>query len=489
MGRWGIVERAERDERAAKARGIAADLAGRGVSGVAVTWVDNSGITRVKAVPLAKLERAAAWGIGVSPCFDTFLLDDSAAVAKYAGGAVGDLRLMLDLDRLTPLSAQPGWAWAPADRYRQDGTVHPIDQRSLAKREVERLAAQGYRVSAAFEVEWCVSVGSGDEFVPACAGPAYGFARLIEQSDYVRDVMNALTAQGLVVDQIHPEYAAGQYEVSVAAQDPVGAADTLILVRETIRAVSARAGLRATFSPKVLAGGVGNGGHVHLSLWSDPSEADTAQTDTAQPETAQAPHPAIGRRNLMSGGDGPYGLTEAGEAFAGGLLAHLPGLLALGSPAVASYLRLIPSHWAGAYACWGLENREAALRFVTGSTGDGANAANLEIKSFDAAANPYLLIAGLLAAGRAGLASGAKLPEPVEVDPATLPPQEASRRDIRPLPSDLAGAVAAFEADEVFADAFGIEFVDTIATVRRAEIKLFEGAGPEQIVARTRWRH
>jgi glutamine synthetase len=191
----------------------------------------------------------------------------------------------------------------------------------------------------------------------------------------------------------------------------------------------------------------------------------------------------------MSGGDGPYGLTEAGEAFAGGLLAHLPGLLALGSPAVASYLRLIPSHWAGAFACWGLENREAALRFVTGSTGDGANAANLEIKSFDAAANPYLLIAGLLAAGRAGLASGAKLPEPVEVDPATLPPQEASRRDIRPLPSDLAGAVAAFEADEVFADAFGIEFVDTIATVRRAEIKLFEGAGPEEIVARTRWRH
>lgn len=465
MSRWGIVEQAERDERAAKARGIAADLAERGVSGVAVTWVDNSGITRVKAVPLAKLERAAAWGIGVSPCFDTFLLDDSAAVAKYAGGAVGDLRLMLDLDRLTPLVAQPGWAWAPADRFRQDGTVHPIDQRSLAKREVERLAAQGYSVRAAFEVEWCVSVGPGDEFVPACAGPAYGFARLTEQSDYVRDVMNALTAQGLAVDQIHPEYAAGQYEVSVAAEDPVGAADTLVLVRETIRAISARAGLRATFSPKVLAGGVGNGGHVHLSLWNGDGE------------------------NLMSGGGGRYGLTEPGEAFAGGLLARLPALLALGTPAVASYLRLIPSHWAGAYACWGLENREAALRFVTGSTGDGAGAANLEIKSFDAAANPYLLIAGLLAAGRAGLARGAKLPEPVEVDPATLPADEAERRDVRPLPSELAGAVAAFEADEVFAEAFGPEFVDTIATVRRAEIKLFEGADPEQIVALTRWRH
>lgn len=464
MGRWGIMGQSERDERAAEARAVAAELAERGVGGVAVTWVDNSGITRVKAVPLAKLERAAAWGIGVSPCFDTFLLDDSAAVARYAGGPVGDLRLMPDLGRITPLAGQPGWAWAPADRFRQDGTVHPIDQRSLAKREVERLAAEGYTLRAAFEVEWCVSLGSGDEFEPACSGPAYGMARLIEQSDYIRDVMTALTAQGLTVDQIHPEYAAGQYEVSIAAEDPVGAADTLVLVRETIRAVSARAGLRATFSPKVLAGGVGNGGHVHLSLWS-------------------------GGRNLMSGGAARHGLTEPGEAFAAGLLAHLPGLLALGSPAVASYLRLIPSHWAGAYACWGLENREAALRFITSSAGDGADAANLEIKCFDAAANPYLLIAGLLAAGRAALASGAKLPEPIEVDPATLPEQDLARRGIGRLPSELEEAVVAFEADEVFAEAFGAEFVDTIATVRRAEIKLFEGAGPQQIVERTRWRH
>jgi glutamine synthetase len=307
-------------------------------------------------------------------------------------------------------------------------------------------------------------VGLGDEFDPACSGPAYGMARLIERSDYVRDVLDALTDQGIVVDQIHPEYAAGQYEVSVAAEDPVGAADTLVLVRETIRAVSVRSGLRATFSPKVLAGGVGNGGHVHLSLWRQD-------------------------RNLMSGGDGPYGLTAEGESFTGGVLGHLPGLLALGAPAVASYLRLIPSHWAGAFACWGLENREAALRFVAGSPGDGVGPANLEAKCFDAAANPYLLVAGLLVAGRAGLAVHAKLPEPIEVDPAGLSAQEAAERDIRALPSTLEGAVAAFEADEVFLDAFGVEFVDTIATVRRAEVSLFAEASDEEIVARTRWKH
>ena len=470
---WESLEQAERDARAAHAGRIAADLAERGaVSGVAVTWVDNSGITRVKAVPLAKLQRAAAWGIGVSGCFDTFLLDDSAAVAKYAGGPIGDLRLHPDLDRVTVLAGQPGWAWAPGDRYRQDGAVHTIDARSLLRREAGRLEEAGYTVRAAFEVEWCVSVGLGDGFDPACTGPAYGMARLTERSDYIRDLLDAFAAQGVTVDQIHPEYAAGQYEVSVAAEDPVGAADTAVLVRETIRAVSARHGLRATFAPKVLAGGVGNGGHVHVSLWREEWEGETSR-----------------RRNTMSGGEGRYGLTADGEAFAAGVLGHLPALLALGAPSVASYLRLIPSHWAGAFACWGLENREAALRFVAGSRGDGAGAANLEVKSFDAAANPYLVLAGLLAAGRSGLTAHATLPEPIEADPAGLPAGELAERGIRALPSQLAEAVEAWEADEVFAEAFGFEFVDTIATVRRAEIELFAGATNEQIVERTRWKH
>jgi glutamine synthetase len=472
MDRWSTVEQPERARRAALGRAAAAELAERGgVSGVALTWVDNAGLTRVKGVPLSRLERAAAWGVGMSPCFDTFLVDDSSVDAQQAGGAVGDLRLLPDLDRLTPLAALPGWAWAPVDRYTQDGTPHPYDARSLLRREVERLAEDGCAVLMAFEIEWCVSEGPGDEFVPACSGPAYGMARLTERSDYLKDLLDALAAQSVEVDQIHPEYAAGQYEISVAAEDAVGAADTLVLVRETIRAVSARHRLRATFAPKVVAGGVGNGCHVHLSLWrADPGHERH-------------------ERNTMTGGDGPYGLAPEGEAFSAGILDHLPALLALGAPAVASYLRLIPSYWAGAFACWGLENREAALRFVTGSRGDEAGAANLEIKCLDGAANPYLLAAGLLAAGRAGLAGKATLPEPVEVDPATLPPEQAAERGIRALPSTLAGAVVAFEADEVFAEAFGAAFVDTVAAVRRGEIDLYADTAAEEVVARSRWKY
>jgi glutamine synthetase len=458
------LDRTERARWAARARTAASRLAARDVTGVALTWVDNSGLTRVKAVPVGRLAHAAEWGVGASPVFDTFLVNDLPVTGRYAGGPVGDLRLHPDLDRLTVLAAQPGWAWAPADRYDQNGLPHPQDARAVARRQVARLADEGWEVRAAFEVEWCVSTGGGDEFVPACQGPAYGMTRLTELSGYVRDVHQALAAEGLAVDQIHPEYAAGQYEVSVAAQDPVGAADTAVLVRETIRAVSVGHGLRATFAPKVLADGVGNGGHVHLSLWR---------------------HGA----NAMAGGGGRYGLTPEGESFTGGILRRLPALLAVGAPSVASYLRLVPSHWAGAFACWGLENREAAVRFVSGAYGDRRRAANIEVKCFDAAANPYLAVAALLAAGRAGLAEGARLPEPVDVDPASLPDDVRAARGIAALPASLAAAVAAFEAEPALTGAFGPALADTVAAVRRGEIALFEGAEPADIAARTRWRY
>jgi glutamine synthetase len=464
----------ERNARQAAAEKAVEELAGIGVVGVVLPWVDTSGITRMKSVPLAALPRAAAWGVGMSPVFDGFLLDDAIVAGRFAGSAVGDLRLHPDLTRLTLLAGQPGWAWAPVDRYTQDGAPHVQCSRSLLRRLVAELAGEGLSVRAAFEVEWVVSVAAGlpgdpDAFVPALSGPAYGLTRHVEVSDYARDLLEALDAQHVRVEQFHPEYAAGQLEVSVAAEDPVGAADTTLLVRATIRAVSAQHGLRVSFSPKVTAEGVGNGGHVHLSLWRDAG--------SGTPE------------NLMSGGRGPFGLTADGEAFTAGLLSRLPALLAVGAPSVASYLRLVPSHWAGAYAAWGLENRETALRFVTGPDGQRQSAANVEVKSFDAAANPYLAMAALLVAGRAGLRAGAPLPEPVGIDPAVLTDEGRREAGIARLPSTLEESVRAFERDAELTAAFGEELAVTIAEVRRGEIALFERSTPEEVAAAVRWRH
>src|SRR5215470_3144646 len=308
----GDADRAELGERA---EGVAERLSADGVSVVALCWVDNAGITRVKAIPVGRLPRAAAWGIGMSPVFDVFVVDDSITTSKHIGGPGGDLRLLPDLDRITPLAAQPGWGWAPADRYTQDGERYVACQRSFAQRMAGLAGAHGLTARASFEVEWAVGSDEAGSFVPACRGPGYGMTRVIELSDYCHDVVDAIERQGVTVEQFHPEYAAGQMELSVAANDPVGAADDSVLVRQTIRAVSQRFGLQASFAPAVVAGGVGNGGHVHISLWRD-------------------------RQNLFAGGPGRYGMTSDGEAYAAGLLAGLPALLGVGAPSVSSYLRL-----------------------------------------------------------------------------------------------------------------------------------------------------
>ena len=112
----------------------AADLAADGVVGVAASYVDNSGIARVKTVPVARLENAVRQGIGMSPVFDVFMFDDAITASPSSTGPVGDLRLFPDLDRLVALAAQPGWAWAPVDRRTQDGEPHPGCQRTFARR-------------------------------------------------------------------------------------------------------------------------------------------------------------------------------------------------------------------------------------------------------------------------------------------------------------------------------------------------------------------
>jgi glutamine synthetase len=228
--------------------------------------------------------------------------------------------------------------------------------------------------------------------------------------------------------------------------------------------VGRRYNYRTSFSPKVEAEGVGNGGHVHLSVWRDG-------------------------RNLMAGGDRWYGLTPVGEAFAAGILNRLPALLAIGAPSVASYLRLVPSHWAGVHACWGLENREAALRMITGSAGSGEWAANIEVKCLDLTANPYLLLAGLLAAGLDGVAADAQLPEPVDVDPAALRPEELKRRGIRRLPTSLRESTDALAADAVLRAALGSALIDSVLAVRESEIEQFAEASAEEVVRALRWTH
>jgi glutamine synthetase len=456
--------REEIARRADKARTLTESLSAHGVRAVAFSQVDNAGVTRVKTVPVSLLERAVKYGIGMSPVFEVFMVNDSITSSDEVSGPVGDLRLMPDPWALKMLAAQPGWAWAPVDKHTQEGGVYPGCQRSFAKRQAARAADAGIELRMAFELEWFQAGADSEVEHPIHNGPAYGLPVLATISDYVRDLIVALEEEGVGVDQFHPEYAMGQLEISVAPEDPVGAADTTVLVRQTIRALAATHGMRASFSPAVIAGHVGNGGHVHFSLWRDGT-------------------------NLFAGGEGPYGMTETGEAFVAGVLAELPALVAVGAPSVPSYLRLIPSHWAGAFACWGRENREAAIRFVTGMIGARETAANTEVKCFDQSANPYLVTGALIAAGLAGVERNLRLPEEVTVDPASLSDGELAHGGIQRLPQSIEEAVSHLEKSDVLRDAMGSMLFGPFVATRRAEAEAFLGQEPEKIVAAHRWRY
>ncbi|MFJ3304321.1 glutamine synthetase [Streptomyces sp. NPDC086549] len=450
-----------------RATALVSELSGRGVRGIVLAHVDTAGIGRVKTIPTQRLPAAAAWGVGMSPAFDTFLADDSIVSTDVLGSPDGDLRLYPVLDRLVELAGQPGWAWAPVDRITQEGEPHPGCSRTFLRRVVadaeDRL---GVTFEAGIEIEWAVGLGSAPdgEFVPAVSGPAYGAIRQVELSDYAADLLAACAAQGVDVEQIHPEYAPGQFEISVGALDPVAAADRSVLVRQTIRAVTQRHGLRVSFAPAVSAEGVGNGGHIHLSCRRDG-------------------------RNLHAGGSGRYGMTAEAESFAAGVLAHLPALTAVTAPSPASYLRLRPSQWAGVFTAWGRETRETALRVVTGMVGRREQSANLEVKPVDLAANPYLALGCVIAAGLDGVASAAPLPEEITGDPARFGAEEAAARGVRRLPTSLPAAVERFRTDEVLCAALGPVLADAVTAVRLGEAAAVEGLDDARVAAAYRWKY
>ncbi|MHC5904903.1 glutamine synthetase family protein [Streptomyces sp. S6] len=455
-GRPGDVERAG---------ALAEELTARKVHGVVLAYVDTAGVHRVKTVPTAKLPSAAAWGVGMSPVFDTFLANDHIVATDVLGSPDGDLRLYPDLDLLTVLAAQPGWAWAPVDRITQDGTPHPGCSRTALRRIEERAALEhGLTFRAAIEIEWMLGLDTAPpgEFVPVTTAPAYGATRQVELGAFLADLLEACAAQELDVDQVHPEYAAGQFEISVGCADPVAAADRSVLTRQTIRAVAGQHGLRVSFAPAVAATGVGNGGHVHLSAWRDG-------------------------RNLHTGGDRRHGLTPDAESFAAGILAHLPALMAVTAPSPASYLRLKPSQWAGVFTAWGLETRETALRLVPGTKGHRAEQANLEVKPIDLAANPYAALTCLIAAGLDGLAGRMSLPEETKGDPAGLDAQDAAIKKVRRLPSQLPEAIAEFREDKVLRTALGPVLADAVTAVRQGELDAVEGLDDDRVAAAYRW--
>ncbi len=239
------------------------------------------------------------------------------------------------------------------------------------------------------------------------------------------ELVAALEAQGLEVEHYYPELGHGQHELSIRHADALRAADNHVLYRETVRGVAFRHGLWASLAPKPIPDQAGNGTHLHASL------------------TDLLPDGAPGGRNAFADPADRYGLSQVGYHFIGGLLAHLPALVALSCASVNSYRRLAPQMWASAYTCYGMDNREAAIRICSPLRGDPGSSVNLELKPSDSSANPYLALGAFIYAGLDGIRGKLDPGEAVNVDPATLTDSERAASGAHRLPASLAAALDA----------------------------------------------
>ncbi|MFM8772281.1 MAG: glutamine synthetase [Actinomycetota bacterium] len=393
---------------------------------------DLVAMTRGRALPLEDLDPTS--GVGWVPA-DLAINAFGHLIKPNPFGALGDLRLIPDEStRVTvPLPGGSTEVYL-ATQTLPDGSPWECCPRAALAAAVDRLdSGHGLQVMAAFEHEFALvdSDGRGE------GTGAFTLQGLVDGEPFGAAARQALSAAGIAWENWLPEYGPGQFEVTVRPQLAMSAADTAVLVRDIIRTVAVMQGRRATFAPLLHPDAVGNGVHVHMSLWR-------------------------GEQPLSYDPAGLQGLSKVASMASAGILAHAPALIMWTAPSHVSALRLMPHRWSAAGAFVGLHNREALIRVSALPPGsDPARAFNLEYRAADATANPYLVLAALIHSMCDGFDRGLTLESVLtgHIDDSTFPP----------LPATLEEATLAFLEDDVARSWFAPDLIETAITVRRGE--------------------
>lgn len=433
-----MASSSDHTERAEHLRGLGA----RTLTGVVS---DTGGLLRAKTVPAARIESFARSGMGASLTWPVFCVDNAVAMTE-AIGVVGDLRLTADLEAAEVLDN--GFGWAPCDVRDQDGERSPLCWRDVARRAVDRLSGLGLTALVGHEMEFTLFTRD-NEALGSTGWVGYGLGAHSEQSEVLTQICERLAAAGVPVEQVHAEYGPGQYELSLPPLEPLRSADAVLLARTIIGRVTREHGLLASFSPVPFDGASGNGAHVHTSL-----------TRAGEP--------------LLVGGPGPRGMTETAASAIAGIVSGLPGAMSVLAGTVVSSDRMAPGHWSGAHACWGHENREAAVRLLAANLGN-PHGANVEVKCVDAGANPYLTTGLVLGLAAHGIEQSLPLAPEVRGDPAALSPEEQERHGVVLLQADRAAQLEDFRRSDPVRHILGPELSGALEAVRSHELTAYEG--------------
>ena len=414
----------------------------RDIRFVRLWFTDVLGFLKSVAVAPAELEGAFAEGIG----FDGSAIEGLARVSEAdmlvkpdpstfqvlpwrgdAGGGQGTARMFCDI--LTP-----------------DGEPALADPRQVLKRSLAKAADQGFTFYTHPEIEFYLFEKGwepGREPTPIDSAGFFDHVPHGTAHDFRRAAITMLEAMGISVEFSHHEGGPGQNEIDLRYADALSTADNIMTFRTVIKEVALEQGVYATFMPKPLADHPGTGMHTHMSLFE-------------------------GDRNAFHEAGAQYQLSKTARQFIAGLLQHSAEITAVTNQFVNSYKRLWGGGEAPSHICWGHNNRSALVRVPMYKPGKGQSA-RIEHRALDAAANPYLAFAVLLAAGLRGIDEGYELPEGAEDDVWALTDGERRAMGIRPLPSSLEAAIEVMEESELVAETLGEGVFDFVLRNKRQE--------------------
>ncbi|MGQ4647981.1 glutamine synthetase family protein [Lyngbya aestuarii] len=412
-----------------------------GIRFVRFLWCDNANIIRAKAVHRVSLSDYIKHGVGISAAQQAIPVMYDAPVPGSGLGPVGEVRLVPDWNTFIPLPYAPRHARVMGDLIK-DGQPWNLCPRQFLKTMIAEAESEGFEVIAAFENEFYLLQQTSEGIAPADQTVFASTLAMDLHRSVIDEIAEALLEQGMFVEQYYPESGPGQQEISILYTHALPAADQQIAFRETVRAIALQHHLKASFLPKIFADQAGSGCHLHLSLW-------------------QA------GENLLPNLQGDGGISPVASHFMAGILHHLPALMALTTPSPNSYRRIRPHCWSGAFRCWGMDNREAALRVP--SNPEFLSPTHFELKTVDATANPYLALGTIIAAGLDGIRTSLELGESVTVDPGNLSEAERTALGIEPLPTNLGESIKQLSRDQVILEALGTELAQAYLAVRQAE--------------------
>ncbi len=412
----------------------------RNIRLIRFVYTDNDGVIRSYAGTPNELEGDLESGHNYSIAMPFFsVLDDLVPGTRF--GCVGEISAVPDPATFRILPFVSDTAMVICDFLNK--ADHSPCGLCARKHLKDYLANLDCDVNAAFENEFYLLARDEEgRYFPYDNSRCFATSGMNEHHAIVLDMVAGLEALGMPVEKYYPEYGKGQVEIVNKYADALRAADNQIYFRETIRGVAQQHGLVASFMPKPFPDLAGSGAHLHLSLFREG-------------------------KNLIYDEKDPNGLSETGRYFVGGILNHLRALCAFTTGTVNSYKRLVPHHWASAYVCYGRDNREAAVRVVSGMRGREAKSFNIEIKPVDGSCHPHLALLAALAAGMDGIKNRIDPGEPVLMDPDDMSETQRRDRGITRLPRTLGEAADALEADNFFREILGEVFLDEYLMLKR----------------------